>query len=526
MQSILELILGSKYTTIVEHGPEILQNPNPKLAELILNYTLVNVELIKNNNPGLTEYLINLPKQLTEDDLRIYWKEISSNNNPGLTEHLLNNKDKLDENLLIHNNNPGLTNIIIEIMVVRKISGENNNNPKLTDLMVKFGFANSNNNPLLAPYIIKGKWSRDVCDNTCSLLAYYIMSGRVDWRRISGNSNPGLTNIILKNEKKLHLNSLATNSNPELTDLIIKLHKQMSRLHLARNNNPKLAPLIINYCEGIDLSSCSNPGLTEHIINSKLTYHIYENNNPQLAELILRNLRIVEIGEMSDNPNPGLTKELIKHEHYLNEERLAANTNPELAPLIIKHSSSYDVKSNNNPGLTEHLLSIGCNPDNTNPLLADMIINMEADNRRMYWSQISRNPNTGLTDFIIKNKHKIIPDLLCLNTNPLLAELIMEQEQDWINLFANSNPGITDYLIKNKHLASVSSLCCNSNPALTDLIIELCDPENRECEDLYDNTNPLVIKHFADHITMLSNNPYIAIIDKNRMKRIIATIIL
>ncbi len=125
-----------------------------------------------------------MPNTLDEEKLDIYWKIISSNNNAGLTEHLLANADKLNTENLLENNNPGLTDLIVSVMLINKVSCKHNNNPQLTDLMLKFGFDYTNNNPLLAPHIMKKKWNKTVCSNTCPLLADYIMSGKVDWKRI------------------------------------------------------------------------------------------------------------------------------------------------------------------------------------------------------------------------------------------------------------------------------------------------------------------------------------------------------
>ena len=492
MKSILALLLKTKYTSSVEVSDEILRNPNPKLGELILNYRMFNEDLVSNNNPGLTNYLIELSHTIKKEHLSKYWETISENNNPGLTEHLIANKEKLHLASIIKNNNPGLANLI------RELSPGNSH-----ILSSKIGidlFANTN--PLLASCIIASEYK--------------------NWDLISKNPNTGLTKFIIENEINLVLPHLAINSNPGLTDLIIKLHKNMEPEWLVNNTNPLLAPLILSYCRNFDLSASSNPGLTEHILNSKPTYRIYTNTNPLVAGLILDNLMINELDEMADNPNPALTETILKGKHQFGA-RISNNTNPKLAQLIIENCDLCNIISSPNTGLTDFILKnadqhlCDCILNNTNPSIAPLII----DSKHPNWLQISGNSNTGLTNFIIKNKDKV-EQTICSNTNPSLAELIVEVGEDWDELSANNNPGLTGHLLKHEEQLNVYYLAHNNNPELTDLIIELIrkDVYNPYSKILGENKNP----RLRSYVKLRPSNPNIAIVDKVRNEKILSTL--
>jgi hypothetical protein len=228
---------------------------------------------------------------------------------------------------------------------------------------------------------------------------------------------------------------------------------------------------------------------------------------------------INELDEMSDNPNPALTEVLLKSKHQY-RPKLAFNTNPKLAPLIIENCNICEINQSSNTGLTDYILenaykcqNCDCIFKNTNPLIAPLIIN----NKNRDWLQISNNPNPGLTNFILEHKGNL-EQTICDNSNPLLAELIMEIGKDWDGLSANNNPGLTEFLLKNRDSLSIDCLADNDNPGLTDLIIELIKKYTSCYTPLTTNKNPGLKKH----VRLCPSNPNIATIDKIRNNKILA----
>ena len=67
METLLSLVLQPKHKI-----PDwvnyysLLENPNPKLAELIIKEEYINVKVISNPNIGLTDYLLNLAPKLNK----------------------------------------------------------------------------------------------------------------------------------------------------------------------------------------------------------------------------------------------------------------------------------------------------------------------------------------------------------------------------------------------------------------------------------------------------------------------------
>ena len=247
------------------------------------------------------------------------------------------------------------------------------------------------------------------------------------------------------------------------------------------------------------------------------------NPNPKIAKLIIKNPDYTLI---SGNSNPGLTELIIKSANKTDSYSLSSNTNPMLADLIIslddwlKHW--YEIGRNPNTGLTDFILS---SPDvecyyishNTNPKLASLI--MEKPN----WHNISGNSNIGLTDFILSNPHEVNYDSLSSNTNPLLAKLIIKNrhELNWYKIFMNSNSGLTNFIMENYndcHKDSFghsykASLGQNINPDLTDFILSKLKPNEISAS----NTNKKLIKYrlsAPDGNIGLSANPSAVVIKK------------
>ena len=92
-----------------------------------------------------------------------------------------------------------------------------------------------------------------------------------------------------------------------------------------------------------------------------------------------------------------------------------------------------------------------------------------------------------------------------MNTNPLLADLIIKNCSDSTEVSSNCNPGLTKYILTHKY--DPNKLSKNSNPGLTELLIK--------CQNIHpDNTNPKLLKYMDPH----PSNPIIAVIDKSASK--------
>jgi hypothetical protein len=103
---------------------------------------------------------------------------------------------------------------------------------------------------------------------------------------------------------------------------------------------------------------------------------------------------------------------------------------------------------------------------NSNPKLASLIASFQC------WREISSNPNTGLTDFIIKHREKLNLSELSKNNNPGLTDLLLDYlygDYDQFpaismdNISGNSNPNLTELIIES---GNITHLARNTNPAL------------------------------------------------------------
>ena len=418
-----------------------------------------------------------------------------------------------------------------------KIDGNivNNPNPKLAKFIINYVLDDycvfSSSDPSLTEFLLNAPNTL----HPCQLKNY--------WSYVSCNSNDLLTDHLIANADKLNPNNLINNENPKLGKIILEILPLVGKYTIAAKSNPVLTDIILNldsypYCfrhntnpRLFDLmaAKCSIDGAL--LSNSKFVMYVKSNlEKIRLINISLANLvefekfsyppikqytyeKMIEtkIKQISGNPNPGLTKFILDHEHLVDFEELSINTNPNLADLIIRNSSKlnkYKIINNPNPGLTEFLINsihyfsttyyyTTCK--NTNPGLAEDIIN----NTDMRF--IIENSNTGLTEFIKKNFRPEYTKYLLMNTNPLLADLIIEFCNDSTEVSSNRNPGLTEYILAHKY--DPNKLSKNSNPGLTELLIK--------CKNIHpDNTNPKLLKHMNPH----PSNPIIAVIDKSASK--------
>jgi len=223
----------------------------------------------------------------------------------------------------------------------------------------------------------------------------------------------------------------------------------------------------------------------------------------------------------SGNTSPKITKFLLKHKDELYYPEVFKN--PMLESLIVSYVSPNmamltNLCQNTNPNLIEKITNISIydavlgNPimadyilnrahpisscrqisTNTNPKLAYLIASLHC------WREISSNPNSGLTDFIIKNREKLNLAELSKNNNPELTDLLLDYlygDYDQFprismdNISGNSNPRLTELIIGS---GNMTHLARNTNPALKKYQLKNLDKINNAifCR----NPNAVVIK--------------------------------
>jgi hypothetical protein len=191
---------------------------------------------------------------------------------------------------------------------------------------------------------------------------------------------------------------------------------------------------------------------------------------------------------------------ILKHDYCLPDwisidEELLWNTNPKLAKFIIKSAPEiklsmlhmhYTTSTKVEMSLKERKRVIDSMFNdliqrNPNPGLVKYIMTLDLNHN------IIKNDNPAYTD-IIRNCYHKRPEYLINNTNPLLADLIIETGNVY---HGNPNPGLTDYLLNFKGEYS-DAILCNSNPKLTQLIKDKFHtfPEHFADMQLGKNENP------------------------------------
>jgi len=118
-----------------------------------------------------------------------------------------------------------------------------------------------------------------------------------------------------------------------------------------------------------------------------------------------------------------------------------------------------------------------------------------------YWTKVMTNPDSELTEFIIKNCEGWKQRLIRHNTNPKLADLIIKQGVN----YSNPNKGLTDYILNSKEV-DYFDLSSNSNELLTDFIISHKDDLDRS--ELLTNENPALIPIMFNSVDELTKNDW------------------
>ena len=152
------------------------------------------------------------------------------------------------------------------------------------------------------------------------------------------------------------------------------------------------------------------------------------------------------------NSNPDLTDFLILNWESLDNSKIH-NKNPKLFELI-----KQSIKT------PEDWISISCR---TEIEFAEFLIK---NKQYLHWRSISRNHNSGLTDFIIENEKEICKHTLTYTENPKLMQLKIKykNELDWNYISEKYN---NELLLDNLELADWDYLSKNESPELTNVII-------------------------------------------------------
>ena len=211
------------------------------------------------------------------------------------------------------------------------------------------------------------------------------------------------------------------------------------------------------------------------------------------------------------NRHPYVKRFVVKH--YDNFDWCDISIQPVMADVILQNKhraiSSY-LFQNPSPKLTD-LIKIKFTPvllaelaTNTNPELAELIMSNKNKFNQQCWANIGKNPNPGLTKFIIENyPTNIKPLYLIANPNPELASLIMANKIRCYDLVNNSNPGLTDLII------SIGRMTYdNTNPKLAPYIMRLLSRRkiqfNEDLKYISSNTNHGLEKFIYDNRDKLS----------------------
>ena len=243
---------------------------------------------------------------------------------------------------------------------------------------------------------------------------------------------------------------------------------EIDHTFLMVNPNPKLGKFMHNNIDKIPLYKA--------IYGLNGTESEIEPVNSELVYRLLEPIKLLAPTLMFDQTEVKFAKHIIqaieKDPRLKTDPKLQFNSNPGLTQFLI--NGKYDLSGNSNPELTEYIKQILDQwrgviylRDNTNPALADVIIDNE------HYSLLGNNSNPGLTEHIIKNK---VP---CHgNTNPNLAEYIIsinEKRPNWSGISRNSNNGLYEYIVINHKKLDYRKLSLNSNPKLLDFMYTVRD---------------------------------------------------
>ena len=98
----------------------------------------------------------------------------------------------------------------------------------------------------------------------------------------------------------------------------------------------------------------------------------------------------------------------------------------------------------------------------------------------------------------------------------------MEIGHDWVGLSENNNTGLTEFLLKNKNSLVGEHLVNNDNPGLTDLIIELI--EKGKYSPYYVQLTRNKNSGLKNYVALCPSNPNVAIVNKIRNEKILAVL--
>jgi hypothetical protein len=184
---------------------------------------------------------------------------------------------------------------------------------------------------------------------------------------------PAFNNIIFENRDTLDSDSILACSDPRLTEMIInmQINTDDEWSSLSSNSNPLLTELLLKCGEYLDphalMYNC-NEGLAELIIDllSKL-FHYEEDfyktiasvENAGVGSFILEHIDRMDINIIARNPNPALTKYLLDHIDNMQWHDILHNSNPALTEIIIGNPDKINLASmlfNKNPKIAEFVI--------------------------------------------------------------------------------------------------------------------------------------------------------------------------
>jgi len=232
---LIDVILENIDRLNKNHKIRLLSSTNPRLANFIIQNQQLKY-IANNSNPGLTDYIIEnwnkLPPTkfknknpklfgLIMNDPNPDWRFLSGRVEIEFAEFLINHKNDLIWREVSFNSNPGLTKFLIcneSDLYWPEIT--RNKNPRLMKLKIK-------NKLKLDWNYISQCYGQFLLDNI----------ELANWKFVSRNKTPILTQLIMDNYDKLDYKALSSNKNKKLDSFKLK--------HLDKLDHKKLS-LYIN----------------------------------------------------------------------------------------------------------------------------------------------------------------------------------------------------------------------------------------------------------------------------------------
>ncbi len=247
--------------------------------------------------------------------VNVNYKILSMNPSLKLTKFMINNYDKLfiNEELV----NEGL--ILYKLKDLKVIMGGkllgNTTNPELANYVIN-------------DYVSNSQWSsknEEVIKYNIANRIYMVDAETDDHWKWQSIPSPQLTQVII-NSRHYNWHYIASNSNPELTDFILK---NISVIEENEYLTEKITEVSDSDDED-DVNYFGKPG------------GFLTNTNPAFAELIMgyQNTRVYW-HHVSVNPNEGLTDFIIKNKKFI-QPSIASNTNKKLLNLIYEMKDMID----------------------------------------------------------------------------------------------------------------------------------------------------------------------------------------